>query len=293
MNLLIPANDGLIISHSLKQMSDEWLVSAAKDGKANAFVELRDRHSRKILRTTYRITRNWEHAEDALPDSFLKAFIHLKNLEGRSSFSSWVTRIAINTSLMIMRKKRANRELSIDAGDNDCESHDSWEPHDLGEDPERRYARHERAELVRGAIRRLRPSLRTVVELQQAQAYSSHQIADSLGISLAAVKSRLARARLSMRTLLHDNNLKSNQGLRAAYEDTPAGAHDAPSLLSGFRGQLNPTGHQRREPIRSRRTTQCQLEVTLIRNTRSQTESVRSCSLMARGRRRQAAPSSS
>jgi RNA polymerase sigma-70 factor (ECF subfamily) len=205
------ANNGAVIGRSLKEMSDEWLVLAAKDGNANAFVELRDRHSSKILRATYRITRNREDAEDALQESFLKAFLHLNKFEGRSSFSSWVTRIAINTSLMIMRKKRRNKELSIDPSDNDCESYDSWEPFDLREDPERHYERHERAELLRGAIRRLRPALRTAVELQQAQEYSMQELADSLGISLAAAKSRLLRARLSMRTLLHDNNLRPYQ----------------------------------------------------------------------------------
>lgn len=209
MNLAIPANNGAI--DSLGQMSDEWLVLAAKNGNVTAFVELRERHSSKILRTTYRITRNWEDAEDALQDSFLKAFTHLKKFEGRSSFSSWVTRIAINASLMIMRKKRANRELSIDARDNDGEFHDRWELLDPREDPERRYARHERAELLSGAIRQLRPALRAVVELQQAQEYSVQELADSLGISLAAVKSRLLRARVSMRDQLHGYNLKLYQ----------------------------------------------------------------------------------
>jgi RNA polymerase sigma-70 factor (ECF subfamily) len=211
MNLAIPANTGAMISHSLKQMSDERLVLAAKDGDANAFAELRDRHFSKILRTTYRITRNREDAEDALQSSFLNAFVHLNKFESRSSFSSWLTRIAINTSLMIMRKNRRNKELSIDPSDNDCESYDRWEPPDLREDPERRYARHERAELLKGAIRRLPPALRTAVELQQAQEYSVQELADSLGISLAAAKSRLLRARLSMRTLLHDNNPRSYQ----------------------------------------------------------------------------------
>jgi RNA polymerase sigma-70 factor (ECF subfamily) len=211
MNLPIPAHNSAISSHSPKQMSDEWLVLAARDGNANAFAELRARHSSKILRTTYRITRNWEDAEDALQDSFLKAFTHLNKFEGRSSFSSWVTRIAINMSLMIMRKKRAHRELSIDVSSDDREFYDGWEPLDLREDPEHRYARQERAELLRGAIRRLRPALRTAVELQQAQEYSVQELADSLGISLAATKSRLLRARSSMRILLHANNLKSNQ----------------------------------------------------------------------------------
>jgi RNA polymerase sigma-70 factor, ECF subfamily len=140
MSLATPTNNGAI--NSLKQMSDEWLVLAAKNDNANAFVELRDRHSYKILRTTYRITRNWEDAEDALQDSFLKAFIHLKKFEGRSSFSSWLTRIAINSSLRIMRKKRAKRELSIDANGNGCESYGRGELFDPREDPEHRYARH-------------------------------------------------------------------------------------------------------------------------------------------------------
>jgi RNA polymerase sigma-70 factor (ECF subfamily) len=201
--------DGAPISHSLKQRSDEWLVSAARDGDANAFAELRDRHSSKILRTTYRITGNWEDAEDALQDAFLKAFLHLNKFEGRSSFLSWVTRIAINMSLMILRKKRAKKELSIDVSDDDCESCDRWEPLDLREDPERRYARHERAELLRRAIHRLRPALRTAVELQQAQEYSMQELADSLGISLAAAKSRLLRARLSIRTLLTLGDMSS------------------------------------------------------------------------------------
>jgi RNA polymerase sigma-70 factor (ECF subfamily) len=74
----------------------------------------------------------------------LQAFIHLNRFEGRSSFSSWVTRIAINTSLMILRKKRVNKELSIEASENDCESYNRWELRDLSEDPKRRYARHEK-----------------------------------------------------------------------------------------------------------------------------------------------------
>ena len=211
MNRRMPSNHDAVIGGSLREMSDEWLVAAAKDGNVDAFAELRARHFRAILRTTYRITRNWEDAEDALQDSFLKAFLHLNKFEGRSTFLSWVTRIAINTALMIMRKKRANKELSIDPDDNGYESYDRWEPPDLREDPERRYVRNERAELLRGAIRRLPPVLRTAVELQQAQEYSVQELADSLGISLAAAKSRLLRARLSMRTLLHHKNLRSYQ----------------------------------------------------------------------------------
>jgi len=80
------ASNGAEISHSLVKMSDEWLVVAAKDGNVDTFAELRARHFRTILRTTYWITRNWEDAEDALQDSFLKAFIHLYSLKADQVF---------------------------------------------------------------------------------------------------------------------------------------------------------------------------------------------------------------
>jgi RNA polymerase sigma-70 factor (ECF subfamily) len=215
------ANDEAVSNHSLKQMSDEWLVAAARDGNIDAFAALRDRHFRRILWTTYRITKNWEDAEDALQDAFLKTFTHLTKFEGRASFSSWVTSIAINMSLMIIRKKRVLKELSIDTDENDCVLDNRWQLQDLREDPERCYSRHERADLVNKAIRRLHPNLRTAMELQQGQEHSIREIADSLGISSAAVKSRLFRARLSLRTVLRENisrSCRSEESHRAQSE---------------------------------------------------------------------------
>jgi len=208
MNQRMLSNNDAVIGGSLRKMSDESLVVSAQDGNIDAFAELRDRHFRTLLRTTYRITKNWEDAEDALQDALLKAFTHLNSFEGRSTFLSWVTRIAINQSLMILRKRRTINVQSIGAGDDCGGSNDRWEMRDVREDPEHRYVRHERSELLRGAIRRLRPSLRNALELQSAQEYSIRKIADALGISLAAAKSRLFHARLSLRTLLHQNNLR-------------------------------------------------------------------------------------
>jgi len=205
------AKNGAEISRSLLEMSDEWLVVAAKDGNVDAFAELRARHFRTILRTTYRITRNWEDAEDALQDSFLKAFIHLNRFEGRSSFLSWATRIAINVSLMLLRKRRSHNCPSIDAGEHYVGFDDRWEIRDPREDPERFCARYERSELLREAILRLRPCLRNALELRYSREYSMREIADSLGISLASAKSRLLRARLSLRNLLRDDNRRSYQ----------------------------------------------------------------------------------
>ena len=114
MNSPIYSGSDVSLDRSSKAMNDELLVLAAKSGDTAAFVELRRRHATKLLRTIYRVTRNWEDAEDALQDSFLKAYLHLNKFENRSTFASWLTRIAINSALMILRKKRPY-EISIDA----------------------------------------------------------------------------------------------------------------------------------------------------------------------------------
>lgn len=112
----------VVTNETPTEMSDELLVSAAKSGDANAFVELSRRHSAKLLHRTYRITRNWQDAEDVLQESFLKAFIHLKDFEARSSFASWLTQITINSALMILRKKRCHPEISIEGNNDDYEA---------------------------------------------------------------------------------------------------------------------------------------------------------------------------
>jgi RNA polymerase sigma-70 factor (ECF subfamily) len=202
MSLLMSAVSNDEIEDGPMEISDEALVSTAKSGDANAFVELSKRHSNRVLLTTYRITRNWQDAEDALQDSLLKAFSHLNGFQQKSSFATWLTRIAINSALMILRKKRVCVEVSIDGSDDPDDKYERWEARSLTEDPESRFARSEREELLRDAILRLPPVCREVVELRQAKDYSAREIAQALGISVAAVKSRLSRARLTLRAAL-------------------------------------------------------------------------------------------
>ncbi|MEI9977786.1 MAG: sigma-70 family RNA polymerase sigma factor [Edaphobacter sp.] len=181
--------------------NDEVLVTAAKLGEDWAFSELWNRHSKKILNTMYRVTRNRQDAEDALQDAFLKAFAHLHNFDGRSSFSTWLTRIAINSALMILRKKRAHPEVSMD-GSADGETWQSWEIADRRVNTEDHYVRLEREHHLKRAIRRLRPALRNVIEIQQTHDGSVREIAEMAGISVAATKSRLLRARTVLRRSL-------------------------------------------------------------------------------------------
>jgi RNA polymerase sigma-70 factor (ECF subfamily) len=183
-------------------MSEAALVSMAKLGDSDAFVELSKLHSDKILRTIYRVTRNWHDAEDALQDAMLRAFSHLKDFQEKSSFYTWLTRIAINSALMILRKKRGCYEIPFEGIDDSGDNYERWEVKSPAESPESRLARKEREELLRDAVLRLPQVLREVVELQQAKGYSVREIAQALGISVPAVKSRLARARLTLRTEL-------------------------------------------------------------------------------------------
>ncbi|HEY5253197.1 MAG TPA: sigma factor, partial [Acidobacteriaceae bacterium] len=96
-------NAGMALVLPLGQLAaqrDEQLVSAAKAGSDEAFAELQNLYAQRLYSTIIRITKNHEDAEDALQDTFLRVYLALCSFEGRSSFYSWVTRIAINSALM-------------------------------------------------------------------------------------------------------------------------------------------------------------------------------------------------
>jgi RNA polymerase sigma-70 factor (ECF subfamily) len=179
--------------------SEARLVFQAKRGHQGAFGELCERYSQKILRTALRITRNREDAEDALQDSFLSAFVHIRKFDGRSSFYTWLTRIAINSALMKLRKNRACREISMDEPLDGGEERAHYEPADASPDPEARCAQRERATMVSGAVRRLRPAIREAVEMRHLQEFSIKETAQALGISVEATKGRLFHARAALR----------------------------------------------------------------------------------------------
>src|SRR5215469_6153360 len=102
-NLCSPAGDGGAASWC-RESEEGQLLASDRSGQAAAFAELCRAYTKKILGVAYRITKNHEDAEDAVQDSFLRAFLHMEHFEGRSSFSTWLTRIAINSALMILRR---------------------------------------------------------------------------------------------------------------------------------------------------------------------------------------------
>jgi RNA polymerase sigma-70 factor (ECF subfamily) len=184
----------------LASATDEVLVAAAKLGDCAAFAELWERHSNKAFRMAYRIIGNQDDAEDVVQDAWMKAYVHLKTFDGRAKFSTWLTRIAINSALITLRKRRAHPETSMEVTDGETSQH--WEIADQTKDVEKHYARNERAERLRRAICCLQPTLRNVVEIHQSNDRSVKEIAELVGISVAATKSRLLRARRILRRTL-------------------------------------------------------------------------------------------
>jgi len=187
---------------------DIFLVAAAKDGDRQAYAELCRRHSKQIRRAILRITRDAADAEDTLQETLLKAYVHIGRFEGRSAFSSWLTRIAINSALMLLRKKRSHYVYSLEGGV-DGDDLRLPEPTETAHNPEEACILNALENECVRAIRYLSPTLRVVVQIRYREDASIAQIAKMLGISEAAVKSRLLRARLKIRAHLEQRQYLS------------------------------------------------------------------------------------
>jgi RNA polymerase sigma-70 factor (ECF subfamily) len=177
------------------------LIAAAKGGERSPFGELCERHMKQVSYVTRRIIPNREDAEDAAQECFLNAFVHLKDFDGRSQFATWLTRIAINASLMKLRKNRRAREVPIDEPNPSFEPIAQREFRDDAPDPEESCSARERRRILKSAISGLRPRARRVVELHQLQEHSLRETAQILGISTTAVKARMFHARVALRRM--------------------------------------------------------------------------------------------
>ncbi len=174
---------------------DLELVIAARAGSNAAFEELQRRYSRRLYRRIQLITRNHEDAEDALQETFLRAYLALDSFEGRSQFATWLTRIAINSALMVVRRRRNRAEVSFEPSSESGEPPQTIDVPDSTLNPEQLYDLRQRSESVLRAIGELNFNLRTPMKTWIEQECSMKEVARSLDLSLPAVKSRLCRAR--------------------------------------------------------------------------------------------------
>src|SRR5580700_10963418 len=143
------------------------LILAAKSGNSHAFEILVERYQRRILAVARGFTRNREDAEDIAQQSFQKAFIHLHKFEGKSCFSTWLTRIAINEALMLLRRGRGLREVSIDDLSGNEETAVWLEMADSRAGPESAFLQNEQIRILSEAMDKLTPGIRTAIELRE------------------------------------------------------------------------------------------------------------------------------
>lgn len=177
---------------------EQLLVAKAKSGCSNAFGELYERHRLRTYHTVFRILGNRQDAEDAVQRSFQRAFTKLGRFREDSAFSTWVTRIAINEALMLLRQRRAPTPLS-DSNNDDVRAPSPLDPPDERPTPEQLLAENELRGALLQAISALRENLRIVVLLKELQGLTSAETARRLGLTVSAVKARVFHARRYLR----------------------------------------------------------------------------------------------
>jgi RNA polymerase sigma-70 factor (ECF subfamily) len=187
---------------SFPRKGDMALVAAAKDGNRKAFEVLIKRHEHKIFLVARRMTRTREDAEDVVQQSLQKAFTHLRQFEGRSAFSTWLTRIAITEALMFIRRRRGMREVLIDDLNGNKETATVLEVPDSGPDPEASYSQREWVELLSLAMNELPAGIRLAIQLRELDERSSEETARIMGISVGALKGRMFHGRRKLRERL-------------------------------------------------------------------------------------------
>lgn len=195
------------------------LVAAAQHGSHEAFAALVNQYHRNIYRLALRITGNHEDAEDALQEALLKAYCNLAGFHGQSLFYTWLVRITMNEALMKLRrnKRQGLKQVALD---------EAWPPIDAFvasrevTDPEVRYARVELRLALGRALDGISGRLSDAFVLRNVAELSVRETAAVLGLSVAAVKSRLLRARNRLRRRLRHGLVQSDA---SRFTPRPAG----------------------------------------------------------------------
>jgi RNA polymerase sigma-70 factor, ECF subfamily len=180
----------------LQLPEEQGLIRKAVRGDASAFESLYSRHKRALFQTALRVLGNVEDAEDALQEGLLAAYRNLKRFEGRSQFSTWLTRIVINASLMRRRSMRARPAVSLEnfsEEENTIPAEERFAAADPN--PEEIYERSELSNLINANLAELSPVLRDAFVLRESQGLTTSEAARVLGVSENTLKARLWRAR--------------------------------------------------------------------------------------------------
>ena len=189
------------LATNLKPNESE-LIGRATAGDPDALEHIFSRHSPALYQTALRLVGTPEEAEDVVQEGLLNAFRNLRRFEGRSQFSTWLTRIVINAALMRLRSRRSRPVVSLDeklSTEDETTFADQFA--DAGPNPEQVYAREELRTILYRHLARLSPVLRTAFLLREVQGLSTQEAAESLGVSEGTLKARLHRAKRQLSDL--------------------------------------------------------------------------------------------
>ncbi|MBZ5701118.1 MAG: sigma-70 family RNA polymerase sigma factor [Acidobacteriia bacterium] len=187
---------------------DLVLVERVLAGDPRSFETIVRKHERRVFRVTLAVLGNAEDAEEAMQDTFVKAYRHIGQFRREARFTTWLTKIAVNEALQ-KRQARKNFVSLEEAGETEVKRlpHRSQQWH---EDPEKLYGKQEMRRMVEDAIQSLPAIYRETFVLRDVEGLRAEEAAEILGLTLPAIKSRLLRARLLMR-----------EALAARLEETP------------------------------------------------------------------------
>jgi RNA polymerase sigma-70 factor (ECF subfamily) len=188
----------------MSKKNDDQLVAELKRGDQAAFRELVNRHQAKVYQLALKLTRNETDAEDVLQETFLRVYNRIETFRGEAAFSSWLYRIAANASFAKLGERKKHDHADLDDIHPEYEAGLTQPVNDWSRQPDSVLMSKETLGLLDKAISELPEEFRVVVLLRDVQGLSNAQVADILDLTVAAVKSRLHRARLVLRKKLSD-----------------------------------------------------------------------------------------
>ena len=187
-----------VINLEIQAWSDEEIVERVLAGDSALFEILMRRHNQRIYRIVRGILRDDGEAEDVMQDAYVRAYQHLRQFEGRASFVTWLTRIAMHEAFA--RAERMKRQTSLDSDESSLQSTMATSKEDT---PERNAANRELGTALEAAILSLPPKYRSVIMMRDVEELNTAEAASALEISEDAVKVRLHRARALVRRALY------------------------------------------------------------------------------------------
>jgi RNA polymerase sigma-70 factor, ECF subfamily len=189
------------------RMNEEWeVIQRALGGDSDALSKLFSNEQLRLYRSALALLRNKEDAEDALQDALLSAYVNLGSFEGRSRFSTWLTRIVFNAALMNRRKVRISSQISLDELTEEKAEVSVFRIADTRPDPEQVFRQIEISHTVRKAMGKMSPKLRSTLHLRDIQHLSVKEAAKLEGVTAGVIKARSLRARKQLADLVDVGN---------------------------------------------------------------------------------------